>query len=808
MSEILTKNIEDELVQQYMNYSMSVIIGRAIPDVRDGLKPVQRRILYVMHELGLTHNAQSKKCARIVGEVLGKYHPHGDMAVYDALVRLAQPFTMRYPLVMGQGNFGSIDRDPPAAMRYTEAKLSKIAEEMLEDIDKETVEMENNFDGTLKEPKVLPSKVPNLLLNGASGIAVGMATNIPPHNLVEVVNAIQFFIKNPNCSVDDILVHIKGPDFPTGGIVANAGNLREIYSTGRGKIIVRSKIHFEEGKKHDQIVISEIPYGVSKAVLIEEIVRYAEKNPKIQIKNVRDESDKKGLRIVIEIPKSGNYKLVLNNLYKHTSLQTSFNVQMLVIDNNRPKLMNLLQLVRAFVQHRFTVIRRRAEYELKIYSKRAHVLEGLMKAARSIGSVVDIIRNSKSNEEAIKNLVNILTVTEDQAKAILDMRLGRLTGLEIEKLKSEYSELIKKIELVKEIISSEAKVYEVMHDELEDLKRRYGDDRRTQIANIEEDLDYTPEDLIPDEDIVIVLTEKGYIKASSLNDYRSQKRGGKGIIGARITEDDEIALVCASRVHSRTIFVSSHGRAFVLKNHELELSSRDSKGKPVRAYLNLEENETVLTMIPFSDWHGDLILVTKKGKVKRTPLSEFENATARGIRAITFDDGDSIVAANVCNEEDKEILIITKKGMSIRFPISEVRQMGRSAIGVNAISLRDDDEVVGMVVLSDNEGEILTVTTKGFGKRTPLNEYRLQSRGGVGIKTMPSVEKVGFLCGAELIKNPESDVIVLTKNGHSIRFKVSSISVVGRTARGVKILELSDNDEVSHFAVVETCIDN
>lgn len=808
MFEILTKNIEDELVQQYMNYSMSVIIGRAIPDVRDGLKPVQRRILYVMHELGLTHNAQSKKCARIVGEVLGKYHPHGDMAVYDALVRLAQPFTMRYPLVMGQGNFGSIDRDPPAAMRYTEAKLSKIAEEMLEDIDKETVEMESNFDGTLKEPKVLPSKVPNLLLNGASGIAVGMATNIPPHNLVEVVNAIQFFIKNPNCSVDDLLVHIKGPDFPTGGIVANAGSLREIYSTGRGKIIVRSKIHFEEGKKHDQIVISEIPYGVSKASLIEEIVRYAEKNPKIQIKNVRDESDKKGLRIVIEIPKNGNYKLVLNNLYKHTSLQASFNVQMLVIDNNRPKLMNLLQLIRAFVQHRFTVIRRRAEYELKIYSKRAHVLEGLMKAARSIGSVVDIIRNSKSNEEAIKNLVNILTVTEDQAKAILDMRLGRLTGLEIEKLKSEYSELIKKIEFVKEIISSEAKVYEIIHDELEDLKRRYGDDRRTQITNIEEDLDYAPEDLIPDEDIVIVLTEKGYIKASSLNDYRSQKRGGKGTIGARIAEDDEIAMVCASRVHSRTIFVSSHGRAFVLKNHELELSSRDSKGKPIRAYLNLEENETVLTMIPFNDWRGDLVLVTKKGKVKRTPLSEFENATARGIRAITFDDGDSIVAANVCNEEDKEILIITKKGMSIRFPINEVRQMGRSAIGVNAISLRDDDEVVGMVVLSSNDGEILTITTKGFGKLTPLNEYRLQSRGGVGIKTMPSVEKVGFLCGAELVKNPESDVIVLTKNGHSIRFKVSSISVVGRTAKGVKILELSDNDEVSHFAVVETCIDN
>ncbi|MGB9790845.1 MAG: DNA gyrase subunit A [Thermotoga caldifontis] len=808
MSEILTKNIEDELVQQYMNYSMSVIIGRAIPDVRDGLKPVQRRILYVMHELGLTHNAQSKKCARIVGEVLGKYHPHGDMAVYDALVRLAQPFTMRYPLIIGQGNFGSVDRDPPAAMRYTEAKLSRLAEEMLEDLDKETVDMQDNFDGTLKEPTVLPSKIPNLLLNGSSGIAVGMATNIPPHNLVETVNAIQYFIKNPQCSVDDLMKHIKGPDFPTGGIIVNANSLREIYATGRGKLVIRSKVHFEEGKRHDQIVVTEIPYGVSKAALIEEIARYAEKNPKIQIKNIRDESDKKGLRIVIEIPKNGNYRLVLNNLYKHTSLQTSFNVQMLVIDNKRPKLMNLLQLIRAFVQHRFNVIRRRSEHDLKIYSKRAHILEGIMKAARAIGSVVDIIRNSKSSEEAVKNLVNLLDVTEEQAKAILDMRLGRLTSLEIEKLKQEYSELVKKIEFAKEIISNDSKVYEVMYNELEELKHKYGDERRTQILNIEEDLDYEPEDLIPDEDIVITLTEKGYIKATSLNDYRSQKRGGKGIIGARIAEDDGIALVCATRVHSRTVFVSSHGRAFVLRNHEIELSNRDSKGKPIRAYLNLEEDESVLAMIPFNDWKGDLLLVTKKGKIKRTPLSEFESAGTRGIKAITFEDGDCVVAANVCDENDREVLIITRNGMSIRFSIDEVRCMGRTAMGVSAVSLRDGDEVVGMVVLSDNEGDVLTITTKGFGKRTPLSEYRVQSRGGVGIKTMPGVEKVGFLCGAELVKNPESDVIVLTKNGHSIRFKVSSVSVVGRTAKGVKMLELSEDDEVSRFAVVETCTDS
>ncbi len=808
MAELLTRNIEDELVELYMNYSMSVIIGRAIPDVRDGLKPVQRRILYSMYELGLTHNAQTKKSARIVGEVMGKYHPHGDMAVYDALVRMAQPFAMRYPLIIGQGNFGSIDRDPPAAMRYTEAKLSQIAEEMLEDLDKETVPMVKNFDETLEEPVVLPAKLPNILLNGASGIAVGMATNIPPHNLVEVVEAIQYLIKNPEATVAELLQFVKGPDFPTGGLVVNAKELPEVYATGRGKIIVRAKVEFEEDKKYNKIVITEIPYNVSKAALIEEIANYAEREPKMMIRNVRDESDKSGLRIVIETAKGVNQSVLLNNLYKHTSLQTTFSVQMLVIDGRKPKLMNLQQLLKAFVKHRFEVIRKKAEYELKVYSRRAHVIEGLIKAARAIGVVVDIIRSSKDNHEAAKNLMETLGVTEEQAKAILDMRLGRLTNLEVEKLQAEYSQLIRNIDQVKEILTKDDKVYEVMNQELEEIKSRYKDERRTKITDLSGELEYNPENFVLDEEIVLTLTERGYLKATSLRDYRSQRRGGKGIVGIKTAEDDEITMVCTSRSLAQTLFITSKGKAFIMKNYEIEVTGRDSKGKPVRAYLNLEEDENVVTLLPFDEWKGDLVLVTKHGKIKRTPLREFENVTSRGIRAITFENSDCVVAARLSYNEEEQILIVTKNGMSVRFSLSEVRQMGRAAMGVKGIELRDGDEVIGMVSIPNENCEILTITAKGFGKRTPVNEYRLQGRGGVGIKTMPGVEKAGELRGVEVITDPESDVIVMTKNGQSIRFSVSTVSVLGRTAKGVKIVELSDDDEVSHFAVVERCTEN
>ncbi len=808
MADVLPKNIEEELVELYMNYSMSVIIGRAIPDVRDGLKPVQRRILYAMYELGLTHNAQSKKCARIVGEVLGKYHPHGDASVYDALVRLAQPFTMRYPLVIGQGNFGSIDRDPPAAMRYTEAKLSELAEEILQDLDKETVPMMKNFDDSLDEPVVLPSKVPNLLINGASGIAVGMATSIPPHNIKEVINATQRLIRNPNMTISELLEEIKGPDFPTGAVVVNANELPEIYATGKGRIVLRAKVEFEEGKKYDNLVITEIPYNVSKAALIEEIAAYAQRNPKITIKNIRDESDKRGTRIVIEFPKNAKYNIILNNLYKHTSLQTSFGVQMLVIDNRRPKLMNLVQLLKAFIKHRYDVIKARSQFELNLYSRRAHLLEGIMKAARAVGVVVDIIRSSKDTDEASKNLIETLSITQEQAKAILDMRLGRLTSLEIEKLQSEYSQLVKKIEDVKDILTRDERVYDVMYQELEELKKKYADDRKTKIENALEELEYMPEDLIPNEEIVITLTEKGYLKSTNLKDYRSQRRGGKGIVGVRTTEDDEILTVCTSRTHSQTLFVTSKGKAYILKNYEIEITGRDSKGKPVKVYLNLEEDESVLTMISFDEWLGDLVLVTKNGKIKRTPLKEFENVTSRGIRAITFEDSDMVVAATLSSNEDDHIILATKHGMSIRFQLKEVRQMGRGAMGVTGIRLREGDQVVGMVNISDQNCEILTITARGFGKRSPLSEYRIQSRGGIGIKTMPGVEKAGELCGIDVITDPDSDVIVMTKNGQSIRFKASTVSLLSRMAKGVKIVELSESDEVSHFAVVEPCTES
>jgi len=808
VENILSKPIEDELVESYMNYSMSVIIGRAIPDVRDGLKPVQRRILYAMRELGLTHNAQSKKSARIVGEVLGKYHPHGDLAVYDALVRMAQNFNMRYPLIIGQGNFGSIDRDPPAAMRYTEAKMSRISEEMLQDIEKDTVQMAPNFDGTLKEPLVLPSKVPNLLLNGSTGIAVGMATSIPPHNLNEIVDAIQLLIKNPDASHEEIMKLVKGPDFPTGATIVNGSELIEAYRTGRGRAVVRGKAELEETEKGSKIVISEIPYSVSKAGLIREIASYAERNPKMYIKDIRDESDRSGMRVVIELSRNAKPSVVINNLYKHTSLQTTFSIQMLVIDHNKPKLMGIRELLLAFIAHRFEVIRRRSEYDLKVLSRRAHLLEGIMKAARAIGVVIDIIRSSKDNEEAMRNLIETLEVTEEQSKAILEMKLGRLTGLETEKLQSEYSELTEKLRDIKDILVHDERVYEIMRSELEELKSKYGDPRRTKIVNGGVELSYNPEDLIVDEEIVVTLSEKGYIKATNLNSYRSQRRGGKGKIGAKTAVGDEISIVCSSRLLERSLFISSKGRAFVLKNYELQTSGRDSKGKPIQAYLNLEENEQVLTMIPFSEWKGDLILVTRNGKIKRTPLEEFQNAGSRGIRAITFVNNDSVVTATLSRSTDENVMIATKNGMVIKFPLQSVRRMGRTAMGVIGIRLRDDDEVVGMVTIQDDSLELLSITSKGFGKRTPLSEYRVQSRGGMGVKNLPSVAKAGHVSGVEVVQDLDSDVIVMTKNGVSIRFHISTVSVLSRTARGVKIVNLSRDDEVSHFAIVEQCTDS
>ncbi len=799
---VIKKALEDELTESYLNYSMSVIIGRAIPDVRDGLKPVQRRILYGMMELGLTHRSSFKKSARIVGEVLGKYHPHGDAAVYDTLVRMAQPFSMRYPLVEGQGNFGSIDRDPPAAMRYTEARLTKLAEEMLQDLDKETVSMMPNFDETLLEPEVLPAKVPNLLINGASGIAVGMATSIPPHNLSEVVDAMISYIDNPEITISELMSHIKGPDFPTGGVLVNPESLRGIYETGRGSLKIRGKVHLEEGKKRDRIVITEIPYMISKAALIEEIARYAQNDDKIRIRNIRDESDKHGMRVVVEVPKDLDWRIILKNLYVHTSLQTTFTVQMLVIDDmKKPRLMNLKELIAAFVKHRFEVIRKKAQYEYSQYSRRAHVLEGLMKSSRAIETVVDIVRSSKSVEDAKRELIDTLDVTEEQAKAILDMRLSRLTVLELEKLLDEYTDLNRRMEKNRKIIENDSEVYRVMKEELLALKEEYGDSRRTQIGT-NENVDYSIEDLIVDEDIVITLTKKGYIKSTPLKDYRLQRRGGKGLRGAKVSDEDAVILLTAGRLKGRTLFITSFGKAFAVKNYEIDTTSRGTRGRKVESYLKLEPGERILEMIQLDDEAGDIVVSTIRGKVKRMKIEDIRSAArSRGVKIIKLSENDSVAAAALARDEKAMIFLATRNGMAIRFPVSNTRTMGRIAGGVTGIRLSNDDYVVDMSVLNDDSGYILTVTNGGFGKRTPVSEYRMQKRAGVGLKNFPMGKGVGYVVGVKLVSD-DDEVILITKKGTVIRFLAGDVSVQSRYARGVRLIVLSDDDEIAQISVV------
>ncbi|PHJ12797.1 DNA gyrase subunit A [Fervidobacterium sp. SC_NGM5_O18] len=794
--------LEEELVKSYLSYSMSVIIGRAIPDVRDGLKPVQRRILYSMYELGLLHNKPFKKSARIVGEVMGKYHPHGDAAIYEALVRMAQPWSMRYPLVEGQGNFGSIDRDPPAAMRYTEARLHKIAEEMLEDIDKSTVRMLDNFDGSLQEPEVLPSKIPNLLLNGASGIAVGMATSIPTHNLRDVVDTIIAVIKKPDISMEELIDIIKGPDFPTGGIIIGKAGIREMYVTGKGSFTIRGRVEVKHDKKKKSIIITEIPYGVSKADLINQIAAYLQEE-EVPVRDLRDESDKEGLRIVIEFPEDINEEVILNNLYQKTSLQTRFNATFLVIDaDKQPKLMNLKQLVEAYIKHRFEVIRKRTQYAYQQDSRKAHILEGLIKASRSIDTVVDIIRNAKDISDAMAQLMEILQMTEEQAKAVLDMRLGRLTNLETQNLQSEYREVLLRLEKEKELLMSDEKVYEVIVQELLEVKEKYGDDRRTEITEYEEVITkFDKKDLIPNKDVVMTLTRKGFLKLMDLNAFRTQRRNGKGVTGANLMEDDIISQIIYTKLHNKTLFFTSQGKVYEIENIEIEESGRATKGKPITKYIKLEPNERVLAMMDISDYKGDLLFVTKNGVVKRTSLEDFKNITSKGIRAITFKDGDELVSVLLVESGDSTVLISTKLGMSIRFSVDEVRTMGRNAAGVRGIKLREGDQVVSATVLKDDSGYILTITEKGFGKLTEASEYRKQSRDGLGIKNIAEVEKTGPVVGVAYVKGDE-EVVVFTKDGASIKFKVADVPLRGRIAQGVRVIHLADGDIVADFAVI------
>ncbi|WP_072263804.1 DNA gyrase subunit A [Candidatus Kryptobacter tengchongensis] len=792
--------IEEEIKYSYLDYAMSVIVSRALPDVRDGLKPVQRRVLYTMYELGLLHNRPYKKCARIVGETLGKYHPHGDAAVYDTLVRLAQDFTMRYPLVDGQGNFGSIDGDSPAAMRYTEARLSAIAEEMLQDIDKNTVDFRPNFDETLKEPEVLPTILPNLLVNGSSGIAVGMATNIPPHNLSEIVDGLIALLKNPDLTVDKLMKYIKGPDFPTGGIIVGLSGIKEAYTTGRGRIIVRAKANIENYKGRSRIVITEIPYQVNKASLIEKIAELVQ-NKKIEdISDIRDESDKDGMRIVIELRRDAQPEVVLNNLYKHTNLQSTFGVIMLALVNGVPRILNLKEMMMEFINFRLNVIVRRTKFELEDAEKRAHILEGYKIALDNIDEIVELIKKSKDPDTAKVNLMKKFKLTEIQAKAILDMRLQRLTGLERSKIEAEYKETIKLIEKLKSVLRSKELQKELIKDELLKLKEKYGDERRTQIIEGEED--FSVEDLIAQEDVVITITHNGFIKRYPVSGYRRQNRGGRGITATATREDDFVEHMFVASTHHYIIFFTDKGKAYWLKVHEIPEGSRTSRGKSISYLVNKEPDEKITAFVAVREFNENLFvtMVTKMGYVKKVPLMEFSNPRRVGIIAINLNRGDRLVDARL-TDGTQDLIIGTKKGIAIRFNEKDIRPMGRQATGVRGIKLEKDDEVIGMIAVKRQGATILVVTENGFGKRSDLNDYRVTHRGGKGIIAVKVNERTGNMVAIKEVLDND-DIMIVTAKGYLIRHHVKDIRVMGRQAQGVKLIKLNHGDIIASVASV------
>lgn len=811
MPNVLRVNIEEEMKSSYLDYAMSVIIGRALPDVRDGLKPVQRRILYAMFREGLLAGKKYSKCAGVVGEVLKKYHPHGDQAVYDALVRLAQDFNMRYPLIDGQGNFGSIDGDPPAAYRYTEARLTKIAEELLQDIDKETVPFVPNFDATTEEPLVLPARIPNLLINGSSGIAVGMATNIPPHNLGEIVDALIKLLENPQISIDELIEVVKGPDFPTGGIIYGVEGIKELYLTGRGLIKIRAKVKIEretKGKKtkevplfeietegksvKERIVITEVPYQVNKAKLIEKIAELV-RDKKIEgITEIRDESNREGIRVVLELKKGERPEVILNNLYKHTQMETTFGGIMLAIVDGQPKVLNLKEALWEFLKHRKDVVLKRTAFDLKKAENQAHVLLGLKIAVENLDEVISIIRKSQSPEEAKTKLMNRFPLTEIQAQAILDMRLQRLTGLEREKIIQDYEAILKEIEKLKAILESEELVKSIIKDELIEIKQKYGDERRTQIVSETKQINL--EDLISQEDMVITLTHLGYIKRTSLSDYRSQKRGGKGLIPMETVTDDYLEAVLIGSTHDHIMFFSNFGRVYCLKVYQIPEAGRLSKGKAIVNLLPLQEGEKITTALVCKDLEeGYLMMFTKKGFVKKTSLEEFKNIRQKGVIAIELEDADELISVRKTTGQN-ELIIATKMGMALRFSEKDVRAMGRTARGVIGIRfVRPADEVVSADVVSE-DSFVLTITEKGIGKKTPTSEYRLQHRGGTGIKNIKLSEKTGFVVASLQVK--EEDEIIISSSSKVIRLKVSQIRPQGRATTGVRLIELSQDDKV------------
>ena len=793
-------DIEESVKNSYLDYSMSVIIGRALPDARDGLKPVHRRILYAMNELNLTSRAAYKKSARIVGDVIGKYHPHGDSAVYEALVRMAQPFSMRLPLIDGQGNFGSVDGDSPAAMRYTEARMTSLAEELLRDIDKDTVDFIPNYDDTLTEPDVLPTRVPNLLLNGSSGIAVGMATNIPPHRLDELIDALVHLLDNPQASLEEIMHHIKGPDFPTGGIIFGKQGIYNAYKTGRGRIKVRAKTHIEKLKNREAIIIDEIPYQVNKARLIEQIAQLVREKQIDGISEIRDESDREGVRVVIELKKDVMSDIVLNNLYKSTQMEVTFGIILLAIINKEPKVFTLLELLHLFLNHRRTIVIRRTIYELEKAKARAHILEGLLKALDNIDEVIATIKASQDTPTARTNLMEKFDLTEIQANAILDMKLQRLTGLEREKLENEYKELMEKIEYLQSVLRSEAKLNEIIKEELLEIKDKFSTPRLTEIVEDYDEIDI--EDLIPNEPMVVTITHRGYIKRVPLKQYEKQKRGGKGKTAITTYEDDFIEDFFISHTHDTLRFVTDRGQLYWLKVYKIPEAGRTAKGKAVVNLLQLEADEKIKAIIPTTDFSEDksLAFFTKNGIVKRTNLAEFSNIRSRGVRAITLDESDELVTAKIIKPETKWLFIITKKGMCIRFPVDNVRLMGRSARGVTGIRFKQDsDIVVGAETIKSEEQELLTVSERGIGKRTEASEYREQTRGGKGVIAMKLTPKTGNVVGVVTVEE-NKDLMVLTSSGKMIRVDMESIRKAGRNTSGVMIVRLESGDKVISIA--------
>ncbi len=788
-------NIEDEMRRSYMDYAMSVIIGRALPDIRDGLKPAHRRILYAMHDLGNTWNKPYKKSARIVGDVIGKYHPHGDTAVYDTIVRMAQDFSLRYPLVDGQGNFGSQDGDPPAAMRYTEVRMGEIAAELLADIDKETIDFLPNYDGTLQEPSILPAKIPNLMINGSSGIAVGMATNIPPHNLKEVIDGTIALIKNPSISIDELIGIIPGPDFPTAGIIHGREGIKEAYRTGKGTLQLRARAFIEKTPKGDkeQIIVSELPYQVNKARLIEKIAELAQERKIDGISDLRDESDREGVRIVIELKRDKISQVILNQLYQRTQMQITFGIIMLSLVGNQPRILTLDKLLSYFIDYRKLVILRRTAFELKKAEHQAHILEGLKIALSNLDKIIALIRSSATPPEARQGLMKQFKLSEIQAQAILDMRLQRLTALEREKIDEEYKEVTALIKKLKQILAKEELVKEIIIEELTKIKEKYGDERRTEIVAKEASIDI--EDMIVEEDMVVTISHNGYIKRNPISLYRSQRRGGRGVTGMTTRQEDFVEHLFVASTHSHILFFTNTGKVFWEKVYEIPQAGRAAMGKAIVNLLRLSPDEKIAAILPVRSFEEGkyIVMATRNGYIKKTSLMDYSRPRAGGIRALTIDKDDELIAARV-TDGSQEILLGARKGKAIRFKEQAVRPMGRTARGVRGMSVGKDDEIIGMETIGEG-ATILTITENGFGKRTNTEEYRVQGRGGMGIITIKTTQRNGNVIGMKQVTNAD-DVMLITNHGKIIRMKIKGISTIGRNTQGVKLINVEDGEKV------------